>query len=118
MFVYVLVSRPFPYYAVDSSCIVPMGNLEKQEYAAYGPPSLSVTHAKMGTSHHALHQPRDIALELLAPRRARAGASGGVHCRDHGEVQSVLPHVPAGDSQTAQGRHVRSGLRKVGRGRG
>jgi deoxyribodipyrimidine photo-lyase len=26
---------PVPYYAVDSSCVVPMAHLEKQEYAAY-----------------------------------------------------------------------------------
>ena len=41
----------------------------------------------------------------ISPRRAVLGAAGGVHRRDHREVQSVLPDVPARNAQAAQRRH-------------
>src|ERR1017187_3008426 len=37
------------------------------------------------------------------------GAAGGVHRGDHGQVQSVLPDVPARDAQAAQAGNVRRG---------
>ncbi len=40
-------------------------------------------------------------------RRTRLRApAGGVHRRDHGQVQPLLPDVPAGDAQAAQSGHV------------
>ncbi len=39
-------------------------------------------------------------------------AAGGVHRRDHGQVQSLLPDVPARDAQAAEGRHDGRDLRR------
>ena len=45
-----------------------------------------------------------------APGEAR-GAAGRVHCRNHGQVQSLLPHVPAGNPSATQSRYDGRGLR-------
>ena len=50
----------------------------------------------------------------LARRSKLRGAAGGVHRRDHRQVQPVLPDVPARNPQTAQGGHGRRGLRAAG----
>src|SRR6185295_8453781 len=49
---------------------------------------------------HALDQSRESSVEFPPGRRTCAWSAGGVHRRDYGEVQSLLPDVPSRDSQT------------------
>ena len=52
-------------------------------------------------------EPRQTPLGLSRGSQPLECAAGGVYRRDHRQVQSLLPDVPARNAQAAQGRYVR-----------
>src|ERR1022692_950212 len=63
---------------------------------------------------HAGLEPCQVAVGLPAAQIGGERAAGGVHRRDHGEVQPVLPHVSPRNAQAAQRRHAGRDLQPAG----